>query len=142
MPKVNLSSHYSRLSEEDSFEHLYESINEESEIETRLFWTDDSLKFVNHYEFDDCAEILEINRNSKEVDFYTVGGPTIYNGEDVEESFNISINDAPPKNAIEYLEKANGTIHATNSQQEVSQALKTVTNELREQIPPESYLEN
>ncbi|MFB6159034.1 MAG: hypothetical protein ABEJ95_05265 [Candidatus Nanohalobium sp.] len=91
---------------------------------TRLFWTEYSLKFVNHYEFDDCAEVLEINRDSKEVDFYTVVGPTMYDGEDVRESFDISINGALPENAIEYLKQANGTVHSADSQEEVSQALK------------------
>ncbi|QGA79933.1 hypothetical protein [Candidatus Nanohalobium constans] len=142
MTELNLSSHYSRLSEEDPFTHLYESKNKEGEIATRLFWTDDSLKFVKHYDFNNCAEVLEINRDSEEVDFYTVGGPTMYDGEDVRESFEISINGAPPENAIEYLEQANGTVHAADSQEEVSQALEEVTDELREEIPPKSYLEN
>ena len=141
MADLNLSGHYSRLSEEDPFTHLYESKNGEGEVATRLFWTDESLKFVKHYGFDDCAEVLEINKSDESVEFYTVGGPTMYNGQDVRESFDISINNAPPENAIKYLEEAGGTVRAADSQEEVSQALKKVTNELREEVPPETYLE-
>jgi hypothetical protein len=86
MSDINKTGGFRRLFEGDE----YRAVNfrkdvtaGDEEIQDRIFWDQDSLKYEFYHPEDQSVEAIEMDLGDGEACYYTLGGPTMYSGKDV-----------------------------------------------------------
>jgi len=141
MDRVSESGRYQELSDRDPFSHLYESKDSDGNPNTRLFWSEDRLKFVKHREFSNVAEVIEINKEERSLNFYSVGEPDIYNGEHIELGFEEDRDETELGVILDHLENPKNKSMASEVQKEASEKLEALRTSLTQKVPTEVYIQ-
>ncbi|MFB6147673.1 MAG: hypothetical protein ABEJ66_02205 [Candidatus Nanohaloarchaea archaeon] len=152
----------------EPYDHFFEVYDEFDQLKDRIFWDESSLKYERHRPAERSADVLELEEGLDDyhVFYYTVGGPVLFDENDVvAEIEEVTLGDQPVEQVIDDLEMSvkeedtelsetsqffrnlaepsdfPGGVEGQVLQKTAVSAMRGISEQHRERIPPEVYME-